>query len=90
MADPLLNGQYPARGLYRALAIASMCVVEESNNRPVITEVVKALDFLASQKYVPRVHPIQRSRYGSSSSRSRVEGHRRVTSNVSEKDRLRN
>jgi len=90
MVDPLLRGQYPKMGLYYALAIASRCVVKESNMRPVIAEVVAALDFLASKKYEPQVHPIQRSRYGSSSSRSRAEGHRRVTSNVSEKDRLGN
>ncbi|AES67537.2 receptor Serine/Threonine kinase [Medicago truncatula] len=62
MVDPLLEGQYPARGLYQALAVAAMCVEEQSSMRPVIADVVAALDFIASHKYDPQVHPIQSSR----------------------------
>uniref|UniRef100_A0A2C9V8K0 non-specific serine/threonine protein kinase n=1 Tax=Manihot esculenta TaxID=3983 RepID=A0A2C9V8K0_MANES len=29
IADPMLRGQYPSRGLYQALAIAAMCVQEQ-------------------------------------------------------------
>ncbi|KAJ1395119.1 putative serine/threonine-protein kinase [Sesbania bispinosa] len=36
MVDPLLEGQYPVRGLYQALAIAAMVVQEQPNMRPVI------------------------------------------------------
>ncbi|XP_028757032.1 probable serine/threonine-protein kinase PBL5 [Neltuma alba] len=56
MVDPLLEGQYPVRGLYQALAIAAMCVQEQPNMRPVITDVVTALNYLASQRYDPRTH----------------------------------
>ncbi|XP_031396877.1 probable serine/threonine-protein kinase PBL7 isoform X2 [Punica granatum] len=51
IADPTLQGQYPTRGLYQALAIAAMCVQEQPNLRPVIADVVTALSYLASQKY---------------------------------------
>jgi hypothetical protein len=88
MIDPLLEGQYPVRGLYQALAIAAMCVQEQPNMRPVIADVVTALNYLASQKYDPQIHHIQGSRKGSSSPRSRTERHRRVTSKDSETDRL--
>lgn len=51
MADPTLQGQYPARGLYQALAVAAMCVQEQPTLRPLIADVVTALTFLASQHY---------------------------------------
>ncbi|XP_023005915.1 probable serine/threonine-protein kinase PBL7 [Cucurbita maxima] len=53
MADPMLRGQHPSRGLYQALAIAAMCVQEQPNMRPVIADVVTALSYLASQRYNP-------------------------------------
>ncbi|CBI16232.3 unnamed protein product, partial [Vitis vinifera] len=59
MADPLLHGQYPVRGLYQALAIAAMCVQEQPNMRPLIADVVTALNYLASQTYNPQIHPVQ-------------------------------
>lgn len=59
MADPLLQGQYPSRGLYQALAVAAMCVHEEPNMRPVIADVVTALSYLASQKYDPNTESVQ-------------------------------
>ncbi|XP_004487058.1 probable serine/threonine-protein kinase PBL5 [Cicer arietinum] len=88
MVDPLLEGQYPVRGLYQALAIAAMCVQEQPNMRPVISDVVTALNYLASQKYDPLIHPIQSPRKSSSSPRIRSEGHRRITSKDSETDRF--
>ncbi|KAL6195688.1 hypothetical protein ACLB2K_031306 [Fragaria x ananassa] len=69
MVDPLLHGQYPVRGLYQALAIAAMCVQEQPNMRPVITDIVTALNYLASQKYDPQSHPVQSSRRSPSSPR---------------------
>ncbi|CAM8924253.1 hypothetical protein QQ045_023992 [Rhodiola kirilowii] len=48
MADPLLNGMYPEKGLYQALAIAAMCLQEEADTRPLMTDVVTALDYLAT------------------------------------------
>ncbi|KAI4322199.1 hypothetical protein L6164_021916 [Bauhinia variegata] len=59
MVDPLLEGQYPVRGLYQVLAIAAMCVQEQPNMRPVIADVVTALNYLASQKYDPQTQPGQ-------------------------------
>ncbi|KAG2403013.1 serine/threonine-protein kinase [Vigna angularis] len=62
MADPMLQGQYPSRGLYQALAVAAMCVQEQANMRPVIADVVTALSYLASQKYDPNTKTVQSSR----------------------------
>lgn len=75
MADPTLEGRYPVRGLYQALAIAAMCVQEQPTMRPVIGDVVTALNYLASQKYDPSTHSAQSSgkAAGSSSSRTRRE-----------------
>ncbi|KAI3995260.1 hypothetical protein MKX01_032062 [Papaver californicum] len=53
MADPTLQGQYPVRGLYQALAVAAMCVQEQPTMRPLIADVVTALSYLASQEYTP-------------------------------------
>lgn len=57
MVDPMLRGQYPVRGLYQSLAIAAMCVQEQPNMRPVISDVVTALNYLASQNYDPQTQP---------------------------------
>ncbi|KAK4430860.1 putative serine/threonine-protein kinase PBL7 [Sesamum alatum] len=73
MADPMLQGQYPARGLYQALAVAAMCVQEQPNMRPLMADVVTALTYLASQKYNPEMQPIQRPSSGSSTPRTRWE-----------------
>ncbi|AQK52717.1 Serine/threonine-protein kinase PBS1 isoform 1 [Zea mays] len=53
MADPRLEGRYPMRGLYQALAVASMCIQSEAASRPLIADVVTALSYLASQPYDP-------------------------------------
>ena len=71
MADPLLQGQYPVRGLYQALAVAAMCVQEQPNMRPLIADVVTALTYLASQKYDPESQPAHNLRTGSSTPRTR-------------------
>lgn len=70
MADPVLEGEYPVRGLYQALAIAAMCVQEQPNMRPLIADVVTALNYLASQKYDPLNTPVQSSRRSSRGQRS--------------------
>ncbi|KAI3495087.1 hypothetical protein L1887_37234 [Cichorium endivia] len=33
LADPRLEGHYPMRGLYQALAVASMCIQEQAAAR---------------------------------------------------------
>ncbi|KAG2702799.1 hypothetical protein I3843_06G100300 [Carya illinoinensis] len=53
LADPLLQGRYPMRGLYQALAVASMCIQEQAASRPLIGDVVTALSYLANQAYDP-------------------------------------
>jgi hypothetical protein len=73
MADPLLKGRYPKRGLYQSLAIAAMCLQEKAASRPLIGDVVTALSYLASQQYDPkscRTCP----------STPRAKAHRRTTS----------
>ncbi|KAL8515573.1 hypothetical protein ACS0TY_014311 [Phlomoides rotata] len=68
MADPLLQGRYPMRGLYQALAVAAMCLQEQAATRPLIGDVVTALTYLASQTYDPNAPPTQK---GSSTPRHR-------------------
>ncbi|KAL8160061.1 hypothetical protein V2J09_001598 [Rumex salicifolius] len=48
LADPLLQGKFPMRGLYQALAVASMCIQENAAARPLIGDVVTALSYLAN------------------------------------------
>ncbi|XP_028781462.1 serine/threonine-protein kinase PBL27 [Neltuma alba] len=68
MADPLLQGRYPMRGLYQALAVAAMCLQEQAATRPLIGDVVTALTYLASQTYDPNSSN-QNSRVGTPRSR---------------------
>ncbi|CAI9098103.1 OLC1v1034686C1 [Oldenlandia corymbosa var. corymbosa] len=75
LADPMLQGQFPMRGLYQALSVAAMCVQEQPHMRPVIADVVTALSFLASQKYNPATQPAQNSLWvPATPPRSRKEG----------------
>ncbi|XWS55759.1 hypothetical protein CRYUN_Cryun09bG0028200 [Craigia yunnanensis] len=62
ITDPMLQGQYPPRGLFQALAVAAMCVQEQPNMRPRIADVVTALTYLASKKFEPDTQPVQGSR----------------------------
>ncbi|KAF8392551.1 hypothetical protein HHK36_022896 [Tetracentron sinense] len=64
MADPLLQGRYPMRGLYQALAVAAMCLQERAATRPLIGDVVTALTYLASQTYDPNAAAAQNNRVG--------------------------
>lgn len=45
------------RGLYQALAVASMCIQEQAAARPLIGDVVTALSYLANQAYDPATVP---------------------------------
>lgn len=65
MADPMLQGRYPTRGLYQALAVAAMCLQEQAAHRPLIGDVVTALTYLASQTYDPGAHSVHSNRFGS-------------------------
>lgn len=80
MADPALEGRYPSRGLYQALAVAAMCVQEQPTMRPVIGDVVTALSYLASQTYDPEVHGIHHtSRSSAPGTPPRARNHRRAS-----------
>lgn len=61
MADPRLQGHFPVRGLFQALAVAAMCLHEQAATRPLIADVVTALNFLASQSCAPVVHDPNRA-----------------------------
>ncbi|KAK6940545.1 Protein kinase domain [Dillenia turbinata] len=49
LADPNLNGNFPARGLNQAVAVAHMCLNEEASMRPLMSDVVTAISFLPAQ-----------------------------------------
>ncbi|KAM7257178.1 hypothetical protein ACFE04_012919 [Oxalis oulophora] len=49
LVDPNLYGQYPGRCLNYAIAIAAMCLNEESHFRPLIGDIVVALEYLSGQ-----------------------------------------
>ncbi|GAA0172613.1 hypothetical protein LIER_26408 [Lithospermum erythrorhizon] len=63
LADPRLQGKYPMRGLYHALAVASMCTQEQAAARPLIGEVVTALSYLANQAYDDRSNHEERGEH---------------------------
>lgn len=46
----MLEGQYPTKSLYQALAVAAMCLQEEASTRPLISDVVTALEFLSADE----------------------------------------
>jgi type IV secretory pathway VirB10-like protein len=48
MADPNLNKNYPEKDLNQVVAIAAMCLQEESAARPSMSDVVTALSFLST------------------------------------------
>lgn len=74
LADPGLQKRYPTRGLYQALAIASMCIQEDATTRPLIADVVTALSYLASQGYDPSAHrPSAASASGRAASAEKFE-----------------
>ncbi|KAK9052673.1 hypothetical protein SSX86_029306 [Deinandra increscens subsp. villosa] len=62
LVDPRLEGHYPMRGLYQALAVASMCIQEQAAARPLIGDVVTALSYLANHSYDPSAAPGQSTR----------------------------
>ncbi|XP_020234659.1 probable serine/threonine-protein kinase PBL21 [Cajanus cajan] len=55
MVDPLLQGNFPLRCLHQAIAITAMCLQEQPKFRPLIGDIVVALEYLASQS-IPEVH----------------------------------
>ncbi|KAG6607611.1 putative serine/threonine-protein kinase PBL23, partial [Cucurbita argyrosperma subsp. sororia] len=47
VADPKLKGKFSVKALYQALAVVSMCLQEDASSRPLISDVVMALQYLA-------------------------------------------
>ncbi|MQL73558.1 hypothetical protein Taro_005886, partial [Colocasia esculenta] len=62
LVDPRLQGRYPMRGLYQALAVASMCLQPQAAARPLIADVVTALMYLETHRYEPSVPPAPSAR----------------------------
>ncbi|XP_019438112.1 PREDICTED: probable serine/threonine-protein kinase PBL7 isoform X1 [Lupinus angustifolius] len=56
MADPLLRGNFPVRCLHQAIAITAMCLQEQPKVRPLVGDIVVALEYLASQSNTRDVH----------------------------------
>ncbi|KAK9146131.1 hypothetical protein Sjap_006034 [Stephania japonica] len=53
--DPKLKGEYPPKGVAKMAAVAALCVQYESEFRPNMTIVVKALQPLLIQRHTPAV-----------------------------------
>ncbi|KAG6591218.1 putative serine/threonine-protein kinase PBL21, partial [Cucurbita argyrosperma subsp. sororia] len=51
LIDPLLEGRYHLRCVHHAIAIAAMCLQEQPTFRPIVSDIVVALEYLASQSY---------------------------------------
>lgn len=83
MADPILQGRYPMRGLYQAIAVAAMCLQEDAATRPLIGDVVTALNYLASQNYDPAMHPINKS--SPSPSRDKKDREKKLSNGADER-----
>lgn len=49
LVDPLLQGRFSARSIQHTIAVAGMCLQEQANFRPLIGDIVVALEYLASQ-----------------------------------------
>ncbi|KAL8523695.1 hypothetical protein ACS0TY_013601 [Phlomoides rotata] len=49
MVDPLLEGRISSRSLHHAIAITAMCLQEQASFRPLISDIVMALEYLAAQ-----------------------------------------
>ncbi|KAF1896921.1 hypothetical protein Lal_00034622 [Lupinus albus] len=49
MVDPRLEGNYPLRSLHHAIAITAMCLQEDANRRPLVSDIVIALEYIASK-----------------------------------------
>ncbi|CAK9178316.1 unnamed protein product [Ilex paraguariensis] len=49
LVDPLLQGSFSVRCLHHAVAVTAMCLQEQASFRPLIDDIVVALEYLASQ-----------------------------------------
>ncbi|XP_047321558.1 probable serine/threonine-protein kinase PBL21 [Impatiens glandulifera] len=51
IADPLLQGNFPVRSFHHTVAITAMCLQEEPNFRPLISDIVVALEYVETQTH---------------------------------------
>ncbi|CAI9786494.1 unnamed protein product [Fraxinus pennsylvanica] len=56
MADPLLEMRFSIRSLHHAIAITAMCLQEQPSFRPAISDIVTALESVASQMGISDHH----------------------------------
>jgi len=56
LVDPLLQGRFPLRCLHHAVAITAMCIQEQPTFRPLIGDIVVALEYLAAQSNTSELH----------------------------------
>jgi len=56
LVDPLLQGRFPLRCLHHAIAITAMCIQEQPTFRPLIGDIVVALEYLAAQSNTSELH----------------------------------
>ncbi|XP_074561789.1 putative serine/threonine-protein kinase PBL26 [Curcuma longa] len=57
LVDPLIRGNYPPKGLSQAVAVAAMCLQEETSVRPSMADVVISLSFLTAPSGSPEADP---------------------------------
>ncbi|KZV37366.1 Kinase superfamily protein [Dorcoceras hygrometricum] len=53
MADPMLQGRYPIRGLTQALGIAATCLLTDPDARPSMADVATAINYIVSHNSSP-------------------------------------
>ncbi|KAK3039114.1 hypothetical protein RJ639_028860 [Escallonia herrerae] len=78
LADPRLRGHFSESALRRFLETALMCLRTEAHKRPSVSDVVLALDYLASHPYDPKVARGSRVRDGRGRRVPGREGQRNV------------
>ncbi|KAI7725068.1 hypothetical protein M8C21_018361 [Ambrosia artemisiifolia] len=49
LVDPKLQGRFSVRSVHHVVAVTAMCLQEQANFRPLISDIVVALEYLASQ-----------------------------------------
>ncbi|KAJ6348563.1 hypothetical protein OIU77_006191 [Salix suchowensis] len=77
MADPLLNKQFPEKDLNQVVAIAAMCLQEESSARPLMSDVVTALSFLSTDTdHMPQLIQPSEEKDGSDEDDKSGDGYR--------------
>ncbi|KAJ9554630.1 hypothetical protein OSB04_018675 [Centaurea solstitialis] len=56
LVDPLLQGCFSVRSVHHVIAVTAMCLQEQANFRPLIGDIVVALEYLASQAEMSENH----------------------------------